>query len=162
MPLARSRHLFVLAFMLAMLAFCAAVYVEKVVVLQPCPLRFVQHGLLIVIAVVNAVACWHRPGRLGNRLYCISALLLIASGAASAMRQLWLQLNPLPSPACPSPNLLMLGKSEALLETVKMLVLGTPDCAIINWTLLDMSLPEWSLLTFAGLAVIIAIQLFQR
>lgn len=162
MPLARSRHLFVLAFMLAMLALSAAVHIEKVVALRPCQLRFVQHGLLFLIAIVNAVAWWHRPGLRVNRLYCISLLLLTASGAASAIRQLWLQSNPLPLHVCPSANLLLLGKSEALLETVKMLVLGTPDCAIINWTLLDMSLPEWSLLTFAGLAVIIAAQLFQR
>jgi len=162
MPLARSRHLFVLAFMLAMFALSAVVYLENAVALQPCPLRFVQHGFLLAIAALNGLAWWHRPGSRGNRAYCIGALLLICLGAASAIRQLWLQVNPQQLyPSCP-PNLLLLGKSEALLQTVKVLVLGTPDCAIINWTLLDMSLPEWSLLTFAGLAVITAIQLFQR
>jgi disulfide bond formation protein DsbB len=45
---------------------------------------------------------------------------------------------------------------------VKVFALGSPDCAIINWTLLGMSLPEWSLLVFAGLGVIALMQLFER
>lgn len=162
MPPARSRHLFVLAFLLAMSALTAAVYLEKVTLLQPCSLCFVQRGFLVSVAMLSALAWWHRPGLYGTRAYAAGALLLAMLGAGSATRQLWLQVHaPIAERVCRS-NLLPPDKSQALLETMKVFVLGTPDCAIVNWTLLDMSLPEWSLLTFAGLGVITSIQLFQR
>ncbi|WP_263261842.1 disulfide bond formation protein B [Pseudomonas sp. RIT-PI-S] len=161
MPSARSRHLFVLAFILAMLALSASVYLEKVALLHPCSLCIVQRGCVALIAVLNALAWGFRPKVNGTRAYAALALLLSTLGAASAIRQLWLQAHPLPHPTA-STNLFHLDQSEALLETLKVFALGSPDCAIVNWTLLDLSLPEWSLLTLAGLGLITCLQLFER
>jgi disulfide bond formation protein DsbB len=162
MPSARSRHLFVLACSLALLALGASVYLEKVVLLRPCSLCLVQRGCMALVAFVCALARFHRPGISGTRAYAASALVFVGLGAASATRQLWLQLQAPAAQHMCHPNLFLDGKSEPLLETVKVFALGSPDCAIINWTLLGMSLPEWSLLVFAGLGVIALMQLFER
>jgi disulfide bond formation protein DsbB len=161
MPSARSRHLFVLAGLLACLALSASVYLEKVVLLRPCSLCLVQRGCMALIAVVCAMACVQRPSITGTRVYASSLLVLISMGTASAMRQLWLQLHVTTPSAMCYPNLFQGRQSEPLLETLRVFALGSPDCAIINWTLLDMSLPEWSLLAFAGLGVIALIQLIK-
>ncbi|MDB6051342.1 MAG: dsbB, partial [Pseudomonas sp.] len=39
---------------------------------------------------------------------------------------------------------------------------GEADCIEVTWTLFGMSLPEWSLLAFAGMIVFAAYQLLQR
>jgi disulfide bond formation protein DsbB len=162
MPLARSRHLFVLVCIVATLALSAAIYIEKTLFLRPCPTCFVQRACLVLIALTSALGWLQARTLRVTRCYASGTLLAIVTGAASAMRQLWLQVNaPLLERAC-QPNLFHLDKSEALLQTLKVLVLGSPDCAVITWTLLDMSLAEWSLLTFAGLGVISFMQLLQR
>lgn len=162
MPSARSRHLFVLIFAVAMLALSAAVYVENTGFLRPCPTCVIQRGCLLLVAITSVFGWFKAHTLSGARLCAAGALLAIGAGAASAMRQLWLQAHaPLQERVC-MPNLLHLDKSDALLQTLKVLVLGSPDCAIVTWTLLDMSLPEWSLLTFAGLGVISFMQVLQR
>lgn len=162
MPSARSRYLFVLAGSLAMLALSASIYLEKIVMLRPCSLCLVQRGCVALVALVCALARLHRPSLAFTRAYASGMLVLACIGAASATRQIWMQLQTSLSALMCYPNLFHSGQSQPLLETLKMYVLGSPDCGIINWTLLDMSLPEWSLLVFAGLGMISLIQLFER
>ena len=39
---------------------------------------------------------------------------------------------------------------------------GTADCAEVTWTLFGLSVPEWSLLAFVGMALFALFQLFRR
>lgn len=162
MPSARPRYLFVLASLLALLALSASVYLEKVVLLRPCSLCLVQRGCIALVALICAMASVFRSKTPSLRTYASFALLFSALGAASAIRQLWLQVSAPLSPHLCYPNLFLSGQSQPPLETLRLYVLGSPDCAVINWTMLDMSLPEWSLLAFAGLIAISVFQLFKR
>lgn len=47
-------------------------------------------------------------------------------------------------------------------DIVRMVLHGTADCAEVTWTLLGLSIPEWSLLAFAGLAALGLLQLLRR
>ena len=43
-------------------------------------------------------------------------------------------------------------------QALQLTVKGTVDCVEINWTLFDLSLPEWSLLFFVGMLILGALQ----
>lgn len=162
MLMARSRHLFVLAFVVASLALGATAYLTRTVILPACSLRALQECCLVAVAFVCAVAWLHQPERSGRRVYASVNMVPIALGAAASLRQLWWQSRPLASDTLCAPNLFETHQSEALLQALKLSVSGDPNCAAINWTLSGLSLPEWSLLVFTGLGLIAVGQLIQR
>lgn len=162
MQLARSRLIFFLAMWVALAAIGAAYYLECVVELHPCPLCLVQRFFLALFALIALAATLHRPGSKGTRRYGVAGLLCLLPGALASIRQLWLQNHILTLDNICYPDLGYLFKTEPLLSTLKVLALGTPECGQVNWTLLDMSIPEWSLLAFAGLAVLMVSQIFNR
>lgn len=162
MPMARSRHLFVLALLLASLALGAAAYLARTVALPACSLRAVQEGCLVAVTFVCASAWLHQPERAGCRAYAGVTMVPIVVGAAASLRQLWWQSQTLASDTLCTPNLFDTHQSEALLQALKLYVSGAPGCAAINWTLSGLSLPEWSLLVFTGLGVIVLAQLIHR
>ncbi|MNM95911.1 disulfide bond formation protein B [compost metagenome] len=48
------------------------------------------------------------------------------------------------------------------LDILKTMLHGTADCAEVTWTLFGMSIPEWSLLAFAGCILFALYQLLRR
>jgi disulfide bond formation protein DsbB len=162
MILARSRSMFLLAFFASVAIMGAALYLEYEVGLQPCSLCIVQRFFVSGFGVCCLAAAVHFPRRFGMRIYSGVALLSALLGSLAATRQLWLQENADTSTAICHPGLWQMLQQGSLLQTLKILVLGTPDCAAVNWTLLSLSLPEWSLLGFTGLAAFAVIQLLHR
>ena len=125
-------------------------YLQHVRGLQPCPLCLVQRGFFYAVMGACILAALH--GRWG-RLYGIVAALFAAGGAATAGRQVWLQhLPPDKVPQC-GPDLFFMLDNFPLSRTLKTLVSGTGECAAVDWTFLGLSIAEWSLLWFLGLAV---------
>jgi disulfide bond formation protein DsbB len=121
--------------------------------LQPCPLCLVQRGFFYAVMAVCAVAALH--GR-WIRFYGALAALLAAGGAAAAGRQVWLQhLPPDKVPQC-GPDLYFMLDNFPLSRTLKTLISGTGECAVVDWTFLGLSIAEWSLLWFAGFLVYFA------
>ncbi|MNQ95057.1 disulfide bond formation protein B [compost metagenome] len=47
-----------------------------------------------------------------------------------------------------------------LSQLLKVMVLGSPECVPINWSFLDLTIPEWSLLSFVLLAALPIFRLF--
>jgi disulfide bond formation protein DsbB len=118
--------------------------------LQPCPLCLVQRGFFYAVMGVCLVAALH--GR-WPRFYGIVAALFAAGGAAVAGRQVWLQhLPPDKVPAC-GPDLFFMLDNFPLSRTLQTLFAGTGECAAVDWTFLGLSIAEWSLLWFVGLAL---------
>lgn len=162
MLLARSRSLYLLISLACLAVLGAAFYLEFQVGLEPCSLCITQRVLLAAIALVALVVALHSPGRTGWRIYSALALMASLAGALSATRQIWLQSqSPILSQGC-HPGLEYVMQVWSRAELWHALVLGTPECARINWTLFGLSLPEWSLLAFAGLALFALSQLIQR
>ena len=87
---------------------------------------------------------------------------MAVGGGVAATRQVWLQGLPgTVEPKCQA-GLGYLWQSGPWSEALKVLFLGAPDCTQITWSLLDMTLPEWSLLAFAGMALFSMLQLLSR
>lgn len=154
MVLARSRSLFLLGFLLSTGILAAAYYLQWQIGLVPCSLCLVQRFFIALLAISCLAACVHGPGLRGIRRYLVVHTLLISAAVAAALRQLWLQANgEQPKVAC-QPGLDYLMATLPFPEALKTLLLGTPECARVNWTLLDMSVPEWSLLALSGLLLL--------
>ena len=156
------RSLFLLAFLASVAIKAGALVLEHYVGLAPCPLCIVQRISLILFGLVCLVAAVHGPQALGRRLYALLALLFAGFGAGTAARQIWLQ--GLPADQLPSclPSLEYMLDVLPLQEMVRLLLHGTADCAEVGWTLFGLSVPEWSLLAFAGLLLLALFQLLRR
>lgn len=162
MPLANPRLLNFLVFLACAALLAFGLYLEHVEGLEPCPLCVVQRIEFIGVGLTCLVAAMHGPQRLGRRLYAGLTLLFGAAGIASAGRQIWLQgLPPDQLPAC-LPSLEYMMEALPFQDIVRLMLHGTADCAEVTWTLLGLSIPEWSLLAFAGFAAVALLQLLRR
>lgn len=129
---------------------------------KPCPLCISQRVCFLLAGLVGLVAALHHPGRVGQRLYALTGGLLALVGAAIAARHIWIQhLPPDKVPAC-GPGLAYMLENFPLLEAVRLALRGDGNCAEIGWTLLGLSISEWSLLAFVGLIIAYAWQGWRR
>ena len=162
MLLARSRSLYLLVSLACLAVLGAAFYLEMQVGLEPCSLCITQRVLLGAVTLTCLAVAAHSPQRIGWRIYSFLVLLLALAGGLSATRQIWLQAQPpMLSQGC-HPGLDYMVQVWSPAELWHALLLGTPECARINWTLFGLSLPEWSLLAFAGVALFALSQLLHR
>ena len=128
-------------------------YLQYVQGLDPCPLCLVQRGFFYALMVVFAVAAVHAPRGAGRILYGGLGALFAAGGLAAAGRQVWLQhLPPEKVPQC-GPDLYFMLENFPLARTLKTLIAGTGECAVVDWTFLGLSIAEWSLGWFVALFV---------
>lgn len=135
-----------------------ALFAEKVLGLQPCPLCMFQRVGVVALGVVFFAAAVHDPKRWGGRVYAV--LVLAAGGIAIgvAIRHLYIQsLPPGTVPACGATLDYMLDVFP-LLDVVKQVLTGGGECAKIDWRFLGLTMPAWvlistSVLTLYGLLV---------
>lgn len=159
---ASPRSLFLFAFLACVAIMGGALYLEHVLGQQPCPLCIIQRVCVIVFGVVCLLAAVHAPGRGGQRGYAGLAGLAALIGAGTAGRQVWLQNIPADElPAC-LPSFDYMLEALPFQEIFRLVLQGSADCAEVNWTLLGMSIPEWSLLAFAGMLLFACYQLLRR
>ncbi|MBT2371689.1 disulfide bond formation protein B [Pseudomonas fluorescens] len=154
MSLAPSRSLFLLAFMAGALTLGASLYLEYGALLRPCFLCLVQRILLTAFTLINLVAAVHGPKRYGVYLYGVMSMGCALLGAITAARQVLLQNIPVDQlPGC-WPSLQHMIEDLSFWEALKRAFQGSVDCVEINWTLFDLSLPEWSLLFFVAMLIL--------
>ncbi|MCY1393428.1 disulfide bond formation protein B [compost metagenome] len=160
MFLARLRSLFLMGFLASLMIIGAVVYLEYGVGLKPCPLCWVQQFFLVGFGATCLLAFIHAPARLGRYAYWGAAFTFALFGALAASRQVWLQSNAaVPEQAC-HPSLQHMIQTLPLRQVIESLLFGTPDCVLVKWTLVGMSVAEWSLLAFAGMMVFSFMQFF--
>jgi len=148
MSLAGSRLLFSLVFLVGALASWAAFNLQSGGGLESCPLWGVQRLLLLMFGGVNLLAVVQGPGRLGRAVYWGLNLLLGLLGVITAGRHVLLQNIPSEQLLACLPDMSFMLRHLSWWQALKLTFMGTSDCAEVTWTLLDMSLPEWSLLFF--------------
>jgi len=154
------RALSVRAWSLAGLAFCAlmmavALGLEHLAGLAPCPLCIFQRVAVLAAAAVLLVAAIHNPaGRAGAVVYGLVSLSAVAAGIAVAGRHLWLQSLPADEvPSC-GPGLDYMLEILPLQQVLAQVLSGSGECAEIDFLLLGISLPGWTLAGFVILALV--------
>ncbi|WP_369301890.1 disulfide bond formation protein B [Pseudomonas sp. N2-5-1-1] len=158
MSLAPSRSLFFLAFMAGVLTLGASFYLEYGALLRPCFLCQLQRIFLAAFTLINLVAAIHNPKRSAVYLYGFASMGCALLGAITAVRQVLLQ-NAAPEQTTDCwPSLHYMIENLSLWQALQLTVKGTVDCVEINWTLFDLSVPEWSLLFFLAMLMLGALQ----
>jgi disulfide bond formation protein DsbB len=153
--------LFFLAFLAGALTLGASFYLEYGALLQPCFLCQVQRLFLAIFALINLVAVLHNPGRSGLCRYGLASMGCALLGAITAGRQVLLQNMPSGQVRDCWPSLQHMIENLSLWQAARSVFNGTVDCVEINWTLFDLSLPEWSLLFFVAM-LILGVMQFSR
>jgi disulfide bond formation protein DsbB len=132
-------------------------YFERHLQLEPCPLCWLQRIAMVAVAGVFLVAAIHNPGRWGARVYGLLLALTAGIGVFLAGRHVWIQHLPADKvPAC-APDLEYMLDVFSVGETIRKVVFEAGDCADVQWSLLGLSIPAWTLVAFVviGLAGLI-------
>ncbi len=129
-----------------------ALYLQYFANLEPCPLCMLQRVAFIVLGLVFLVGALHGPGITGVRVYASLAILTAATGIGLAARHTWLQYNPPQFASCAGDLYSQLDRMP-LGRVIANAIRATGDCAKVDWTLLGLSIAEWSLIWFAIFAV---------
>lgn len=149
----------VLGFLATIGAMGFALWLEHAQGLEPCPLCVFQRVAVIATGVVLLLAAVHDPaGRAGKVIYGILGLLTAGTGAFIAGRHVWLQSLPADEvPTC-GPGLDYMMDILPMQDVVAMVLTGSGECAEIDFTLLGLSLPAWTLIGF-GLLLLIPLRM---
>lgn len=148
----RLVYLYIFLFCVSLLGI--ALYMEHVMMLEPCPLCIMQRVFFLATGLVALVACLHNPAAKGKLVYGGLGALLAAAGGGFAIRQIYLQHLPKDQvPAC-GPSLSYMIEQFPLRDVLAVMFSGDGNCAEIAWQdpVLGWSIPQWSLVGFVMLA----------
>ncbi|HEY5971746.1 MAG TPA: disulfide bond formation protein B [Pseudoxanthomonas sp.] len=157
------RAQFLLGFLACATLLAYALYSQYYGGLMPCPLCTFQRGAFVLLGAVFLFGALHAPkGQGGRRAYGVLALLAAGLGVVVAGRHVWLQHLPADQvPAC-GPDLSFMMEAFPLADVLRKVFTGSGECAKVDWTFAGLSMPEWSLLWFAGLALLALYAGFRR
>lgn len=132
----------------------AAIYLQAMLHLLPCPMCVAQRIAFSAIGLVALVAAVHGPRSLpGQRVYAGLMGLLATAGLASAGRQIWLTYFPESFECGISPEEAFLN-SLPIAQWWPAMFAAEGDCAAVKWRFLGLSIPELSAIAFALVLVI--------
>jgi protein dithiol:quinone oxidoreductase len=155
-----SRIWFFLGFAGCISLLAMGAYFQFVEHLNPCPLCISQRLAILATGLVFLVAGIHNPEQTGTTRYAIAGTVMALIGASISTRHVWLQhLPPDEVPEC-GPGLEYMLQNFPLIESVKLMLSGTGDCAKVDWTLLGFSMPTWTLVAFLMLATLSILQIW--
>jgi len=125
-----------------------ALFVEHVLLLEPCPLCVFQRMATIALGIFFLAATLHNPVGWGRRVYAALLVMAAGSGIGVAGRHVWLQsLPPDQVPSC-GPGFEYIIDAFPLADALKMIFTGSGECAEIDWQFLGLSMPAWVLICF--------------
>lgn len=125
-----------------------ALFVEHVLLLEPCPLCVFQRMATIALGIFFLAATLHNPAGWGRRVYAALLVIAAGSGIGVAGRHVWLQsLPPDQVPSC-GPGFEYIIDAFPLADALKMIFTGSGECAEIDWQFLGLSMPAWVLICF--------------
>ncbi len=157
------RAQFLLGFLACVALLGYALYSQYYGGLMPCPLCTFQRGAFLLLGTAFLFGALHAPkGQGGRRTYGVLALLAAGMGMVVAGRHVWLQHLPADQvPAC-GPDLSFMMEAFPLADVLRKVFTGSGECAEVDWTFAGLSMPEWSLIWFVGLALLALYAGFRR
>lgn len=150
---ATFRTQFLLGFLACVGLLAYGFYVQLHDGLEPCPLCIFQRVAFFGLGLVFLAGGLTAPkGRGGRRVFGALSLIAAGVGIAIAGRHVWLQnLPPEQVPTC-GPGLDYMLDAMPISGVVRKVMTGSGECANIDWSLLGLSMPVWSLWCFVLLA----------
>lgn len=128
-------------------------YMQHVMKLIPCALCITQRIFIIAVGLTALVGFFHGPTGFGQKIYAGLGAVFAITGSSFSMRQIYLQSLPADqAPAC-GPDIAYMFDNFPLMDALSLLLRGDGNCAEVAWTFLGISIPGWTLVAFAGLAI---------
>ena len=142
----RAQYFAGFAVCILLLAF--AYYVQFQLGIEPCPLCIFQRFAFMALALFFLVGAIGNPRERGRRVYALLVFLSACAGIAIAARHIWVQHQPPDPMAGCAPGWNYMVSNFPIGDAIKKAFTGSADCAEVNWTLLGMSMPFWTLVAF--------------
>ena len=158
----QGRNGYFLGFLVSYALVAFALYIQARDQLDPCPLCISQRIAFLVLGSLFLLAALHHPGRLGSRIYGGLQILAALAGSGIAMRHIWIQRNPDKVMAECGAGFDYLFEAFPFQKALQLVFKGTGECSALDWTMLGLTIPEWSLVAFLGLAMYAAAVLLVR
>ena len=147
------RQFFAAAFLVCVGLLAFALYLQHYEYQNPCPLCILQRIAFIAIAIVCLIGAIHGPGRVGTWIYSGLMFIAAALGISVAARHVWLQHLPKDRvPEC-GPGLEYMLNRFPLSQALEKIFRGSGECAEVGWTMMKLSIAEWSLVWLILMAV---------
>ena len=138
----------------------AIMYFQGYLDLVPCNLCIFQRVGMIGSAVVFLLMAAINPNALWTRLFSILGLLVSGFGLFVPIYHMWVQALPPGSLECgPDLAYLMDHSGLPIMEAIKEVFLGAGSCGDVQWSLLGLSIPGWTMVAFVGVFAAFALQL---
>ena len=165
MNLLNTRLVFLYIFLFTAAMIGIALYMEHVMMLEPCPLCIMQRVFFIVTGLVALAGFLHNPAAKGKFIYGILSGAMAMAGGGFAIRQIYLQHLPEDEiPAC-LPSISYMWETDfPLADIASVLFSGDGNCAEVLWVdpVLGLGIPQWALVGFVMLAGTCLYQAFRR
>ena len=130
-----------------------SVIIQEIYSLDPCPLCITQRIVFLISGVVF-LTFYLRPFNKWIELFVLLAINLF--GLVFALRHVLIQKKLIQIPAECGIDLGYMFDNFPLTEMFELVFRGTGDCSEIDWTLIGITIPEWSALWF-GIFIIITV-----
>lgn len=129
----------------------AALFMQHVVGLNPCPLCILQRIAFLLLAIASGLAAWC-ASRTVRPVLGVAALIFALIGAGIAA---WhMRLKAMPDALSCGPGLGAMLENFPLTQVLPRIFRGSGDCADAAAVLFGVSLPAWSLAGFLVLALV--------
>lgn len=130
-----------------------ALYIQQKHGLEPCPLCISQRIAFMALGALFLLAALYNPGMTGRRVYGVLQFAAAATGAGIAARHIWIQANPDKVMSECGVGFDYLFESFPMQRALQLIFQGTGECSAIDWTWLGLTIPQLSLIAFAGLGL---------
>jgi disulfide bond formation protein DsbB len=160
--LLQPRLLNLLGFAACVALMIAALVLQYVEGLEPCPLCILQRVAVMLLGAVFLLAALHNPAAPGRRVYAMISLVIAVIGAGIAGRHVWLQhLPPEEVPPC-GPAMDYILNNFPFAKALSIILRGSGDCAAVTWTWLGLSIPGWTMVAFSAFGALALFLLLYR
>lgn len=154
-----AQRLYLSVAVVALGLIAAALFMQHVVGLNPCPLCILQRIAYLFLALASGLAAW-RASRSSTLGFGVAALLFALVGAGIAA---WhVRIRSLPELQSCGPGLGAMLENFPLTQVLPRILRGSGDCADAAAALFGVSLPAWSLAGFLVLALLVVAAIARR
>ena len=149
----RAARFFTGIFLVCVSLVAIALYLQHMKNLDPCPWCVAQRVAFLAIGLVALAAALIRPSAGAITMFAALATLLAVAGMAAAGYHLYIQADPARAQACVGSVVEKLIDWSRIGRWVPPVFMYDGPCTLKPWSLLGLSIPAWSLVSFAVLGV---------
>lgn len=130
-------------------------FLQKYLMLEPCPLCIFQRiGLWIMGAFALLAVLFNPKNFIARLLLWLGSLAGTLWGGGVAARHTWLHYVPSAEPPACGPGLEYWVQTLPLSDVLTTVLTANGDCSVIDWTFMGLSIPAQTLILFVVIFVI--------